>query len=135
MPAPPPARIDSALILHPDLLRRQALRNQLRRHGLTRIHEAEDAAAAAAVARQERLDVVFTPWRADGLEGPALFAALRARHPGAPPALVVLDEGLPQATVVAAVKAGARGRLPLPASADSVARVLEAVAAADPSGN
>jgi DNA-binding NarL/FixJ family response regulator len=114
------------LVVHPHLLRRRALARLLRCLGCAPIHEAEDAAEAAALASQERLDVVFTPWNAGGLAGPALFAALRARGRRRAPAIVVLDEGLPQATIVAAVKAGAAGRLTLPATAHSLAQALVA---------
>jgi len=94
------------------------------------VHEAEDAVSAATVASQERVDVIFTLWSAGRLSGAELFHALRARGRKAAPALVVLDEGLPQATVVAAVKAGAAGRLTLPATGEALARALETIAAA-----
>lgn len=121
-----PTRTRAALVVHPHLLQRRALARLLRRLGCAPVHEAEDAVAAVALARQERLDVVFTPWSAGGLAGPALFAALRARGRKRLPAIVVLDEGLPQATIVAAVKAGAAGRLTLPATVESLAPVLAA---------
>lgn len=124
--------LDAALIVHPALLRRKALAHLLRRRGFTQVHEAEDAVDAATLARQERVDVIFTPWNAGRLAGPALFAALRARGRKAAPAIVVLDEGLPQATVVSAVKAGAAGRLALPATEESVAQVLAALGDAAP---
>lgn len=126
--------LQAALIVHPNLLKRRGLRQQLLRHGFARVYEAQDAVDAAALASQERVDVVFTPWSAGRLAGPALFAALRARGRKAPPAIVVLDEGLPQATVVAAVKAGTQGRLPLPATAQGVERLLAALSAAREGG-
>ncbi len=132
----PPNRLNplrTALIVHPNLLTRRGLRHQLLRHGFTRAHEAEDGVDAATLVRQERLDGVFTPWSAGRLAGPRLFAALRPRGGKAAPAIVVLDEGLPQATVVAAVKAGTQGRLVLPATSEAVERVLaELSRAAEP---
>jgi DNA-binding NarL/FixJ family response regulator len=121
------AALQAALIVHPQLLRRRALMHLLRQRGFTRVHEAEDGQDAATLIKHERVDVVFTPWSAGQLTGQALFAALKARGRKAAPAIVVLDEGLPQATVVAAVKAGAAGRLVLPADETSLGRVLAAL--------
>jgi DNA-binding NarL/FixJ family response regulator len=122
--------LEAALIVHPALLRRKALAHLLRRRGFARVHEAEDAVEAATVASQERVDVIFTLWSAGRLSGAELFRALRARGRKAAPDIVLLDEGLAQATVVAAVKAGAAGRLTLPATEEALARVLASLAAA-----
>jgi DNA-binding NarL/FixJ family response regulator len=94
------------------------------RLGFARVHEAEDAVSAAALASQELVDVAFVPWSVGGRAGADLFALLRPRGHKAAPAIVVLDEDLPQASAVAAVKAGAAGRLALPATEAELARLL-----------
>src|SRR5689334_17825936 len=91
-------RFQAALIVHPALLRRKALAHLLRRQGFTQVHEAEDAVEAVTVAKEELVDVIFTPWSAGRLAGADLFRALKARGRKAVPPIVVLDEGLPQAT-------------------------------------
>ena len=108
-------------------MRRKALRHLLLRLGFARVHEAEDAVSAAALASQELVDVAFVPWSMDGLTGPELFAALRPRGHKAAPAFVVLDEGMSRPAAVAAVKAGASGRLALPPNEAALARLIEEI--------
>jgi CheY-like chemotaxis protein len=125
-------RFRSALILHPNLLTRKAVRRQLMLAGFERVLEAEDDASAIALASQERLDVVFTPFAAGELKGAALFRALRARDRKAAPVLVLLDDGVPPPARVAAVKAGLSGRLTLPVQPEQVQRLLAELSAPAP---
>jgi CheY-like chemotaxis protein len=118
-----------ALVLEPAGLQRQLLKRLLRRNGFERVLEAETVTEALALIRGEPVTLVLTPWAAPGMTGVPLLRALQ-RPPqdrpgaGAVPAVVLLDEGLPQPHVVSAVKAGILGRLPLPADAEGLRRVL-----------
>jgi CheY-like chemotaxis protein len=127
--APPRAPGFSALILEPSLLKRQALKRLLRGHGVERVLEAESATEAFVLLRGEPVGLVLTPWAPPGMAGVPLLRALKRRPAdrpgaGAPPAIVLLDEGLPPQHVVAAVKAGIAARLPVPAQAAALERIL-----------
>jgi len=118
-------------------MKRQALKRLLRRHGFDRVLEAESAQEALVLIRGEPVQLVLTAWSPPGMAGVPLLHALKRRPHDRPgrgsvPAIVLLDEGLPQQQVVAAVKAGVAGRLPLPAQADRFARILGEIAAAAP---
>ena len=128
----PPAR-RCALILEPSLMRRQALKRLLRRHGFDTILEADSAHDALVLMRGQPVHLVLTPWAPPGLTGVPLLQALRQRPrdrpgPGGAPAIVLLDDGLAQPHVVAAVKAGIAGRLSLPAREAEFERILAALA-------
>lgn len=92
--------------------------------GYARVIEAATAPEAVALMRAEPVDLVFAPWESPGLSGAALMEALR--NPGGNRAVpvVLLDDGLAQATVVAAVKAGIAGKISLPGDIHEVRRVL-----------
>jgi CheY-like chemotaxis protein len=123
----------SALILEPSLITRQTLKRLLRRCGFERVLEADSAADAIMLLREQPVDLVLTPWAAPGMAGIPLLRTLRDRQPnrpgrGSPPAIILLDEGLPQQHVVAAVKAGVAGRLPVPAQAGPLSHILRTIA-------
>ena len=107
------------------MLRRAGLRHLLARLGFARVHEAEDITTAAALASQELLDIAFIPWSLEGRMGAELFSALDTRGRKPSPAIVVLDEGLSPSSVVATVKAGAVGRLQLPANQSALEHLLQ----------
>jgi CheY-like chemotaxis protein len=122
------------LILEPVLMTRQSLKRLLRGQGFDRILEAENTTEALALIRGEPVRLVLTPWSPPGLSGIPLLRALRKPPQdrpgaGAVPAIVLLDEGLPPQHVVAAVKAGIAGRLPLPAQAAELSRILSSLEA------
>lgn len=125
--------LHSALILEPALMKRQALKRLLRRHGFDRVLEAETVNDALVLMRGEPVQLVLTAWSPPGMAGVPLLHALKRRPQDRPgrgnaPAIVLLDEGLPQQQVVAAVKAGVAGRLTLPAQAAQLARILGEIA-------
>jgi CheY-like chemotaxis protein len=131
-PALPLAAGFNALILEPSLLKRQALRRLLRGQGIERVLEAESATEALVLIRGEPVRLVLTPWAPPGMAGVPLLRELKRRptdRPGAGaiPAIVLLDEGLPRQHVVAAVKAGIAGRLPMPAQPAELVRILSAL--------
>ena len=131
-PASAPEPLACALILEPALMKRQALKRLLRGHGFSRILEAENANEALVMIKGEPVQLVLTPWAPPGMTGIPLLRALQrqpADRPGAGkvPAIVLLDEGLPQQHVVAAVKAGIAGRLPIPPQDYVLRRILNAL--------
>ncbi|MEE8435245.1 MAG: response regulator [bacterium] len=93
--------------------------------GYGRVIEAETAPEAVALMRAEPVDLVFAPWETPGLSGAALMKALR--NPGGNRAVpvVLLDDGLAPASVVAAVKAGIAGKVSLPGNIHEVRQVLK----------
>lgn len=126
-PARPPGF--SALILEASLLKRQALKRLLRSQGVERVLEAESATEALVLLRGEPVRLVLTPWAPPGMAGVPLLRELKRRRKdrpgaGAPPAVVLLDEDLPPQQVVAAIKAGIAARLPIPAQAATLHRIL-----------
>lgn len=121
-----------ALIVEPSLLKRQALRRLLRGQGIERVLEAESATEALSIMRGEPVRLVLTPWEPPGMAGVPLLRELKRRPTdrpgaGAVPAIVLLDDGLHRQQVVAAVKAGIAGRLPMPAQAAELMRILSAL--------
>jgi len=132
--APAPASLTQprALILEPSLMKRQALKMLLRRCGFERVLEAETADDALVLIRGQPVQLVLTAWAPPGMTGVPLLRALKHSPEDRPsrggaPAIVVLDDGLPPQHVVSAIKAGAAGRLPLPARADQLEHILHAV--------
>ncbi len=109
-------------------MKRQALKGLLRRCGFERVLEAETADDALLLLRGQPVQLVLTAWAPPGLAGVALLRALKHSPQDRPgrgaPAVVLLDDGLSQPHVVAAIKAGAAGRLPLPARAEQLERIL-----------
>jgi CheY-like chemotaxis protein len=109
-------------------MKRQALKRVLRRCGFEPPLEAETADDALVRLRGQPVQLVLTAWAPPGLTGVALLRALRHSPQDRPsrgaPAIVVLDDGLSQQQVVAAIKAGAAGRLALPAQAEALERIL-----------
>ncbi len=91
------------------------MRQMLRSLGYRRVLEAGEPAEAIAILKEELVDLALLPWEVPGWSGRALFKAMqhKGRNRGVP--VILLDSGLPQSAVVAAVKAGAAGRLTLPA--------------------
>lgn len=96
----------------------------LRKQGFQTILEAVQAPEAIAIMKEELVDLVLTHWTVEDYSGEKLLAALRkcGRKENIP--VVLLDEGLPQSSIVAAVKAGIAGRLPLPPEAARLNEIL-----------
>ena len=114
----------SALIVHPGLSSRMTLRRLLEAVGCTRIVEAEDGEQALQRFAAEPADLVLFTWELEGTHGAELMRGLRRRRRGRPLALVLLDEGQDQRTVVQAVKAGLAARLEAPWRAEPLRRIL-----------
>lgn len=100
------------------------LRYMLKSVGFQRVLEAEKPAEAISMLKEELVDLALIPWDVPGWSGKALFKALqhKGRNRGVP--VILLDAGLPQSMVVAAVKAGVIGRLTLPAQLDELRKIL-----------
>ncbi len=118
----------TALIVDPALVNRMALRRLLRGAGFQRVLECADGVEAVALLSAELVDLVLMAWEIEGLSGMELLNALRARRRRRPPAVVLIDEGLQQPTVVAAIKAGASGRLRRPWEPARLLRMLSDLA-------
>ncbi|MDH4247039.1 MAG: response regulator [Deltaproteobacteria bacterium] len=119
-----PNPLKTALVLLPDPVRRIALCAVLRKSGYARVLEADTATEAITTLGAERVNLVLTVWEVADAEGPALLAALRDRGVNRNLPVVVLDTGLPQRSVVMAIKAGAAGKLALPTNPKALEEVL-----------
>lgn len=95
--------------------------------GYARVIEAETVPEAVALMRAEPVELVFAPWESPGLSGAALVQALRNPGRGRTVPVVLLDDGLAPASVVAAVKAGIAGKVSLPGNIHEVRQVLKAL--------
>lgn len=120
-------KLNIALLVGLALIPQQAMRQALRAEGFAHIHEAGNGVEAAAILASELVDVVFTGG-GEGSSPAELLAALAGRGPNREAALVLLDEGLPREQVVAAVKAGAAGVLPVPPEPEALRRLLDEIA-------
>ena len=121
-------RLNSALLVGLALIPQQAMRQALKAEGFAQIHEAGDGVEAAAILASELVDVVFTVGGGEGSSPAELLAALAGRGPNRDAALVLLDDGLPRERVVAAVKAGAAGVLPVPPEPEALRSLLGEIA-------
>jgi two-component system, chemotaxis family, chemotaxis protein CheY len=119
----------TAVLLLPQAVARRRLRQALLHGGLERVLEAETAAEALTLLSSQLVSMVLTPWEAPDLAGRALLNALRDRGRNRQLPVVILDDGLAAPQVVAAVKAGAAGRLILPADAQAVRDLLARIGA------
>lgn len=117
----------TALLLAPTPVEGTSVRNALLQCGLENVLLAGEQAEALALLTQEPVDIVVTPWELDGLPGRALLRALKqkGRHKQVP--VLILDSGLTPQAMVAAVKAGAAGRLTLPPRRSRLEKLLKTV--------
>lgn len=93
----------------PDLLRLIEIRLTAGGYSVTTAQSAEQALARLAVARPQ---LVVTDLRMDGMDGMALYEAIRAEHPMLPVIILTAHGTIPEA--VAAVKRGVFGYLTKP---------------------
>ena len=121
------ADFQTALIIEPSLAKRLPLRLLLLESGVKSVLEAEAASEAITLMRQELVNVVLTPWQTPELSGTPLLRAFRncGRNRNVP--VVLLDEGLAQTTIVAAVKAGIAARLSLPGSVARMRAIFRSI--------
>ena len=122
----------TALVVEPDLLELRRYRRLLLGAGFERVLPAGSGAEALTVMAAELVHLVLTPWETGELSGLELLRALRRRGRNRNVPVVILDHGLSQQTIVAAVKAGVAGRLKLPADAAKLNDLLAAIAADAP---
>jgi CheY-like chemotaxis protein len=112
------------VVLEPDLLRQQRLRHVLRSAGVERVLFAADGPEVLTLMGGELVQLVLVPWDAPGLSGLELLRALRKRGQNRNVPVVILDDGLPQETIVRAIKAGVAGRLPIPPQVTQLREIL-----------
>ncbi len=90
------------------------------------VGEAADGAAAIAMVDHDPPDVVLMDLRMPGTDGPTATAAITAAHPGV--AVLVLTTYADDASIVGALRAGARGYLTKDAGRRELATAVRAVA-------
>lgn len=122
-------RFDTVLLISAEPFARRTLAATLRAAGVRRVLDAATAAEALTILGSELVPLVLTPWELPDDAGRPLLEALRDHGRNRNVPVVLLDSGLPRASVVAAVKAGAAARLALPADVPGVRDLLERVAA------
>ena len=116
------------LIVDDHALFRQVVRQAFARHPSVRVvGEAADAAEALAQARHLRPDVVLMDLRLPGVDGAEATRLLRAELPDV--AVVVVTAAEDQASLVAALYAGARGYVLKTTDYAQLVRSVEAIAA------
>ena len=119
----------TAVMLEPELLERERLRGMLRRTGFARVLAAADGAELLQLLAGELVHLVLIPWEAPDFSGLEMLRTLRKRGKTRNVPVVILDHGLPQQSVVAAIKAGAAGRLKKPGRAEQLKKILTNTAA------
>lgn len=82
--------------------------------------------------REELVDVVLTGWSTPDLAGVDLIRTLRHQGRNRSVPVILLDEGLPQSTVVAAIKAGAAQRLIVPPDREQLQAILQGLSESQP---
>lgn len=97
--------------------------------GIETVGEAEDGAGLLEVVERERPDVVVTDLHMPGLDGVAATREVLARAPGTGVLVLTLHED--DATIVAALRAGALGYLVKGADRAEIVRAVESVAAGE----
>ncbi len=118
----------TVLIVSPSLIDQRRLGGAMRRLGFQRVLEASGGRQAVTVLAEELVDLVLTPWDTADLSGVELLRALRRRGQNRNVPVVILDDGLSQQTIVSTVKAGAAGRVKVPADPAKIADVLKTIA-------
>lgn len=123
----PQPGFSTALLVAPSHLEGLRLRQVLLRCGLARVLVAEGQARALSLLEEEAVELILAPWETPDFSARALLRALRkkGRHKKVP--LLILDAGLAPETMVAAIKAGAAGRVPLPPGRERLAEALRAL--------
>lgn len=97
--------------------------------GIETVGEAEDGTELLALVEREHPDVVVTDLHMPGLDGVAATRELLARAPGTGVLVLTLHDD--DTTVVAALRAGARGYLVKGADRAEIVRAVQAVAAGE----
>ena len=100
------------------------MRRMLLKQGIQTVLEAVQVPEAISIMKEEMVDLALTHWTVENYSGNQLLEALRKHGRKKNIPVVLLDEGLPQSAIVAAVKAGIAGRLPLPPDAARLDEIL-----------
>lgn len=122
----------TALVVAPQLGLRRSLLPLLRGCGVAQVLEAETGAEALSLLGSTLVQLVLTTWELPDMAGRPLLQALRNHGRNRDVPLVLLDTGLPRATAIAAVKAGAAGRIAVPPEPGALRGLLAQIAAERP---
>lgn len=120
--------IGTALLVTSSLPERLALPPMLRRAGVGRVLLAGQGTEALTIMSRELVELALIPWDGPEPAGAELLPLLLKRGQNRRVAVVILDKGLPAQAMVSAIKAGAAGRIPLPAQPEPLAKLLEKIA-------
>ncbi len=120
-------RFQTALLIEPAPQRRPPLQRLLREAGFREVLTAGSAAEARALLKEALVDLVVTAWEVPGGSGAALIRAVRQGGRNRALPVILVDTGLPQHAVVAAVKAGAAGRLPWPGTVQQLRGIMATI--------
>jgi two-component system chemotaxis response regulator CheY len=116
-----------ALVIEDDDHSRRLLRQMLKEAGFKSIREASDGAAGLAIAVHSEPDLIFLDNQMPGKSGLEMLAEFRTAVPNSMVLMVTSDND--KETVVACLKAGARGYILKPFSALSLVRLVESIVA------
>jgi DNA-binding NtrC family response regulator len=117
-------RARRALVIGLTLIEWQALRAALKAEGFDEVYQAENAAEAAAVLASELVEAVFTPAAGPDFTFRDVIGLLHGRGPNRTAAVILVGTHMAQPDIVAAIKAGARGVLSLPAHKEALRQLL-----------
>jgi DNA-binding NarL/FixJ family response regulator len=119
----------SVLLIEHDRFVRQGIRSELLAHGVAVVGEAAGGSEAMAAVSRHRPDVVLLDCMLPDRSGPEVCKAILARHPTA--AIIALSASGDEASVRAAVDAGARAYLLKDADDLDLPNVIERVLAGE----
>jgi two-component system, chemotaxis family, chemotaxis protein CheY len=122
------------LVVDDDPITRSLVRTMLRRHGVTRVIDADSGTAGLARWREslagEPFDVVVCDWGLPERSGIDVLKAIRAEHPTLP--FLMLTARDDAASVIAAKQAGVSGYLAKPFSQKELDAKIRALATRRP---
>lgn len=116
--------LSRALIVGTSPMDRLNLARYLRQEGVADVMAVADGIEAICLLSSELVDAVFATWAAGQGDGARVLRYLQRRHGRRRVPVVLLDDGLARETIVAAVKAGVAGVLPLPPARSDVGALL-----------
>lgn len=128
MAFPPSLTHCKILVVEPQLVRRQALRQLLAEAGAAQVVLASSGQEAALELASGLIGLVFTNWKLPDMSGLDMINMVKGDGLNRGVPVVLLGENIPQQQKVQAVKAGVAGQLSLPVTRQGLEEVLALVA-------